>query len=177
MKKLLIASTAACGLAIAAVPAIAQMDGAEAEAYRMTDAQEKQFMDWSAEKRIAYQQWPIDAQEYYWSLTDNQKEVWWNNLNDEQRVRIVRMAPEQRAATWESINTQLGNTSATTARSSNTGTSNRGTTRINYVSNTVVQPTPNDEGPPPPNPPICEPMEQDNCINAEAVGPGYRPST
>ena len=165
MKKLIIASTAACGLAIAAAPAIAQMDDMEAESYMMTDAQEAMYMDWSAENRMTYQEWPKAAQEYYWTLNDNQKSIWWDRLNNEQRVRIVEMAPAQRTAAWQSINSQLsGTATATTTR-----TTSPGNMKINYRSNAVVQPTPGDEGPPPANLPICEPQEQDNCINRGAV--------
>ena len=164
MKKLIIASTAACGLAIAAVPAIADDHMQEAESYMMTDAQEAMYMDWSAENRMTYQEWPIEAQEYYWTLNDNQKSIWWDRLNNEQRVRIVEMAPAQRTAAWQSINSQLsGTATATTTR-----TTSSGNMKINYRSNAVVQPTPGDEGPPPADLPICEPQEQDNCINRGA---------
>ncbi len=165
MKKLIIASTAACGLAIAAAPAIAQMDDMEAESYMMTDAQEAMYMDWSAENRMTYQEWPKAAQEYYWTLNDNQKSIWWDRLNNEQRVRIVEMAPAQRTAAWQSINSQLSGTATATP----TRTTSSGNMKINYRSNAVVQPTPGDEGPPPANLPICEPQEQDNCINRGAV--------
>ena len=166
MKKLIIASTAACGLAAAvAGPALADHH-MEAESYEMTDAQEKMYLNWSAENRMTYQEWPIAAQEYFWTLDDNQKSIWWDSLNNEQRVRIVNMAPQQRMAAWQSINAQLGDTPATATP---TRTTTTGNVKINYRSNAVVQPTPGDEGPPPANLPICEPQEQDNCINRGAV--------
>lgn len=165
MKKLIIASTAACGLAIAAAPALADHHMEDAESYMMTDAQEQMYMNWSAENRMTYQEWPMAAQEYYWTLNDSQKDIWWNTLNNEQRVKIVQMAPEQRMATWKSINTQLSGTATATQ----TRTTTSGNMKINYRSNAVVQPTPNDEGPPPADLPICEPNEQDNCINRGAV--------
>ena len=112
---------------------------------------------------MTYQAWPKAAQEYYWTLNDNQKKIWWDSLNNEQRVRIVEMAPAQRTAAWQSINSQLSGAMSATQTSS-TSTSGR----ITYQSNAVVQPTPGDEGPPPANLPICEPMEQDNCINRSA---------
>ena len=164
MKKLILATTAACGLAIAGAPAIADDHMAEAESYMMTDAQEAMYMNWSAENRMTYQEWPIAAQEYYWTLNDNQKSIWWDSLTNEQRVRIVEMAPAQRTAAWQSINSQLSGSAATTTRSTTSGTA-----KINYTSNAVVQPTPGDEGPPTGDLPICEPMEQDNCINRGAV--------
>lgn len=47
---------------------------------------------------------------------------------------------------------------------------------INYVSNETVQPTPDDQGPPPGDVPICKPAEEDNCINSwEANRTGNRP--
>jgi len=162
MKKLIIASTAACGLALTAVPALADHHN-EAESYMMTDAQEAMYMNWSAENRMTYQAWPIAAQEYYWTLNDSQKKIWWDSLNNEQRVRIVEMAPAQRTAAWQSINSQLsGNMSATQTATTSSNA------RIVYRSNAVVQATPGDEGPPPANLPICEPMQQDNCINRGA---------
>ncbi|MBB3035217.1 hypothetical protein [Alteriqipengyuania lutimaris] len=165
MKKLILATTAACGMALAAVPALADHHN-EAESYMMTDAQEAMYMDWSAENRMTYQEWPIAAQEYYWTLNESQQKIWWDSLNDEQRVRIVEMAPAQRTAAWQSINTQLSGT--TTATTTTRSTMSGGAT-INYSSNAVVQPTPGDEGPPTGDLPICEPMEQDNCINRGAV--------
>ena len=167
MKKLILATTAACGLAVAAVPAIADDHMQDAESYMMTDAQEAMYMNWSAENRMTYQEWPIAAQEYYWTLNDSQKDTWWNRLNNEQRVRIVEMAPAQRTAAWQSINAQLGGASSMPA--TQTRTTRAGSATINYTSNAVVQPTPGDEGPPTGDLPICEPMEQDNCINRGAV--------
>lgn len=164
MKKLIIASTAACGLAIAAAaPALADHH-MEAESYAMTDAQEKMYLDWSAEQRMTYQEWPIAAQEYYWTLNDTQKNVWWNTLTNDQRVKIVNMVPEQRMAAWQSINSQLSGSATATTTSTTSGSA-----KINYTSNAMVQPTPGDAGPPPADLPICEPMQQDNCINRGAV--------
>ncbi len=164
MKKLIIASTAACGLAIAAVPAMADHhmeDGPE-----MTAAQKSMYDGWTAEQRTTYDAWPPEGQEYYWTLDADQQSIWWDSLNDEQRVRIVTMAPQQRMAAWQSINSQLGGRPATATP---TRTTTTGNVKINYRSNAVVQPTPGDEGPPPADLPICEPQEQDNCINRGAV--------
>lgn len=164
MKNLILATTAACGLAIAAVPAFAD-DHMDGDMMELTAAQQTMYDGWSAENRATYDAWPMAAQEYYWTLNDQQRMVWWERLNDDQRVRIVEMAPAQRAAAWQSINSQLGATTpATTTR-----TSSAGNMTINYTNNAVVQPTPGDEGPPPANLPICEPNQQDNCINRGAV--------
>ena len=160
MKNYIFAATAACGLAIASVPAFAQME-TDAESYAMTDAQEQMYMNWSAENRMTYQAWPIEAQEYFWTLDDSQKKIWWDTLNDEQRVKIVMMEPAQQVATWKSINQQLNGTAKPMATTS-------ANAKITYTSNAMVQPTPGDEGPPPANLPICEPMQQDNCINRGA---------
>ena len=50
------------------------------------------------------------------------------------------------------------------------GAGTMGNANIRFVSNARVQPTPGDQGPPPPTAqlPICEPMQQDNCINRGA---------
>ena len=164
MKKLIFASAAACGLAIATVPALAQAD-TDPASYPMTDEQEVIFLDWPAEQRMTYQEWPVEAQEYYWTLDDGQQDIWWNTLNNDQRVTIVMMEPEQRMAAWQSINSQLsGAATGTTTRT----TSAKG--KIKYVSNPVVEPIPASEaGPPPAKLPICKPDQQDNCINRGAV--------
>lgn len=162
MKKIFVAATAACGLAIAAVPAIADDHmGAKME---LTTAQQAMYDGWSAENRMTYDAWPMAAKEYYWTLNDSQKKIWWERLNNEQRVRIVNMAPAQRTAAWTSINSQVTGPAAATP----TRTATSGNMTINYRSNAVVQPTPNDEGPPPATLPICEPNQQDNCINRGA---------
>ena len=160
MKKFVFATAAACGLALGAVPAVGQMN----DSMQMTTAQKAMYDGWTAENRATYDAWPMAAKEYYWTLNDNQKKIWWNSLTNEQRVRIVEMAPQQRAAAWTSINTQL----AGTATATQTGTASTGTMKINYQSNAVVQATPGDEGPPPADLPICEPEQQDNCINRGA---------
>ena len=161
MKNYIFAATAACGLAIASVPAFAQME-TDAESYAMTDAQEQMYMNWSAENRMTYQAWPIEAQEYFWTLDDSQKKIWWDTLNDEQRVKIVMMEPAQQVATWKSINQQLNGTAKPMATTS-------ANAKITYTSNAMVQPTPGEAGPPPEKLPICEPNQQDNCINRGAV--------
>ena len=151
MKNYILAATAACGLAVAAVPAIAQMES-DAETYVMTDAQEQMYMNWPAENRTTYQAWPMN----------NQKKIWWDTLNNDQRVKIVMMEPAQQTATWNSIYQQLNGTATPMATTS-------ANAKITYSSNAVVQPTPGDAGPPPAKLPICEPMQQDNCINRGAV--------
>ena len=162
MKNIFIASAAACGLAVAAVPAVAQMN----DGMQMTTAQKAMYDGWSAENRTTYDAWPMAAKKYYWTLNDHQKKIWWESLNDQQRVRIVEMAPQQQAAAWQSINSQLGGTATATTTSTRSTTS--GNMKMTYTSNAMVQPTPGDEGPPPANLPICEPMQQDNCINRGA---------
>lgn len=166
MRNLILAGAAA--LAFSAAPAMAQdtAQDMEAEAYNMTPAQQQMFMNWEDDKRIAYTRWPIEVQEYYWTLNDNQRRGWWV-LNDEQRMRIVGMAPQQRAAAWTSIMNQM--TGATTMPATTT-TSTATSGDIRYRSNAVVQPTPYDEGPPVGDVPICSENEQDNCINAWEAG-------
>ena len=83
-------------------------------------------------------------------------------LDDEQRVKIVMMEPAQQVATWKSINQQLNGTAKPMATTS-------ANAKITYTSNAMVQPTPGDAGPPPEKLPICEPNQQDNCINRGAV--------
>ncbi|NCP18794.1 MAG: hypothetical protein GW855_06510 [Erythrobacter sp.] len=160
MRNLIIASTAACGLALAAAPAIAQQQ----QYTQLTASQQATYDAWTAENRATYDAWPMEAQTYYWTLNDSQADIWWNTLNNDQRVKIVQMMPQQRTAAWQSINSQLNGTATGTT----TSTRSAGMTKINYMSNAVVQPTPGDAGPPPANLPICEPMQQDNCINRGA---------
>ena len=162
MKKILIAATAACGLAAATVPAVAQME--QGTMVEMTTAQKAMYDGWPAENRATYDAWPTAAKEYYWTLNDNQKNVWWNTLNNEQRVRIVEMAPQQRAAAWQSINSQLSGTATATATTTRTTTA--ANTRINYNGTPTVQNI--DTSPAPAELPICSPEQQDNCINRGA---------
>lgn len=50
------------------------------------------------------------------------------------------------------------------------------TPTINYVSNETVQQTPEDDGPPSTDVPICKAGQEDNCINSwEANRTGNRP--
>ncbi|MBU1605953.1 MAG: hypothetical protein KKD08_03975 [Alphaproteobacteria bacterium] len=145
----------------------------DAGAYNMTPAQQQMFMNWEDDQRIAYTRWPIEVQEYYWTLSDNQMRGWWV-LNDEQRMRIVDMQPQQRAAAWTSIMNQMNGATPMPATPSATTTAPRtaNTTvgNIQYRSTAVVQNTPGDQGPPTGDVPICSPNEQDNCINAWEAG-------
>ena len=164
MKNFILAATAACGLAIAAAPATAQMDGS----VQMTAAQKAAYDGWSAENRATYDAWPMDAKTYYWTLPDSQKKIWWNNLDNEQRVKIVMMTPADRTAAWTSINTQLGNTTPTT-RTLTTETMTMtptGLSRMTFKSAGQVQAI--DTSPAPAELPICTPEQQDNCINRGA---------
>ncbi|MDP4539652.1 hypothetical protein Q9K01_08465 [Qipengyuania sp. DY56-A-20] len=173
MRNLILAGAAA--LAFSAAPAMAQntAQDMDAGAYNMTPAQQQMFMNWEDDQRIAYTRWPIEVQEYYWTLNDNQMRGWWV-LNDEQRLRIVDMQPQQRAAAWTSIMNQMSGATPMPATPSATTTAPRtaNTTvgNIQYRSTAVVQNTPGDQGPPTGDVPICSPNEQDNCINAWEAG-------
>ena len=94
-------------------------------------------------------------------------------LNNEQRVRIVGMTPAQRTQAWTAIASQMAgnmNNASATGSANMSNTASARSTNIRFVSNARVQPTPGDQGPPPPTAqlPICEPMQQDNCINRGA---------
>ncbi len=163
MKKQILAATAACGLAITAVPALADHH-MEGDGMTMTATQKAMYDSWSAENQMTYDAWPMEAQTYYWTLNDNQKKIWWDKLTDDQRVKIVAMTPEQQTTAWTSINAQLNGTATATTTATTSSAA-----KINYSSNPVVQPTPGDAGPPPAKLPICEPEQQDNCINRGAA--------
>ena len=169
MKTLIYAGAAA--LAIAAAPAVAQdMDDMD-----LTVSQQAMYDGWTVDQRTTYDAWPVEAQTYYWTLDDMQQDVWWNNLNDDQRVRIVGMDEQQQMATWTSIRSQMkavnSNASPTaTAATSAAATARSGSPR--YVSGEVLQTTPastNANG----EYPICQGDVQDNCINPRAAGKNW----
>lgn len=174
MRNLILAGAAA--LAFSTTPAMAQDTDPEmdAGAYNMTPTQQQMYMDWEDEQRIAYSRWPTNVQEYYWTLNEDQTRGWWV-LTDEQRVRIVGMAPEQRAAAWTSVMNQMtGAATMPATASARATTAPRATTatagNIQYRSTERVQATPGDQGPPTGEVPICSANEQDNCINAWEAG-------
>ncbi|WP_181950864.1 hypothetical protein [Aurantiacibacter spongiae] len=175
--KTFLAATAAVGLALTAAPGIAQD-------MEMTTQQQTMYDGWSAEQQSTYDAWPMNAKTYYWTLDAGQQEIWWNNLNNEQRVRIVGMTPAQQTQTWASINSQLNGNSAmannsghmsnNSGMSGNTTATSRSTTsgNVRFVSNEVVQ-----NAPAPHNGeyPVCSSSRQDNCMNpweAGRRGPG-----
>ena len=179
MKKLL-AATAALGLAITAVPATAD-DHMDGDMMEMTDMQQSMYDGWSAENQATYDAWPMEAQTYFWTLNDSQKNTWWTLLNNEQRVRIVGMTPQQRTAAWNSINAQVnGTATAPAATAGATNASTTATTRgnVQFVSNEMAQATPagyrstanaSDL-------PVCSANQQDGCINSwEKNRTGTRP--
>lgn len=172
MKSLIYAGAAA--LAIAATPALADdhMDGTE-----LTVTQQAMYDAWTAEQQTTYDAWPVEAQTYYWTLDEMQQDVWWNNLNDEQRVRIVAMTIPQRTAAWTSISNQLN--AANNAASSNASATARSTPSatsgsINYRGNAMVQDIP---APHQGEYPVCKGDLDDNCINPREAGKdwGNRP--
>ncbi len=159
-------------LAGVATPAVAQ-DGA----MELTTQQQTMYDGWTAEQQTTYDAWPMAAQTYYWTLDDMQKDVWWNALNNEQRVRIVGMNAQQRTAAWQSIRNQVND--ATTSAAATSTTSSSATTRsssanasgnMRFVQNAVVQDAPaphNGEYPP------CRGDLTDNCINPREAGLDY----
>ncbi len=151
----------AAALAFTAAPAVAQNDMA-GQSYEWTDTQKSMYDRWPADRRTAYDAWPPEVQEYYWTLQPTQAEGWWM-LNDNQRLRIYEMTPQQQATAWTQIATQMNAAPAASSRS--TAGAN-----MRFVSNAVVQNTPGDQGPPTGEVPICSANEQDNCINAWEAG-------
>ena len=172
-------------LAGVATPAIADDHD---DMMELSAQQQSMYDGWSAEQQTSYDAWPMEAQTYYWTLDDMQKDIWWNALNDAQRVRIVGMNDQQRMAAWQSIRSQMaGSTNATTPNSTtaNTGATNTATTgntgmetrssssknsNIRFVENAMVQNIPaphNGEYPP------CKDGRTDNCINPREAGLNY----
>ena len=178
--KALFAATAAIGLALS-VPAMAQT-------VEITTEQQAMYDGWPAENQATYDAWPAEAQTYYWTLDDAQADVWWNMLNDEQRVRIVGMTPEQRMAAWTSINNQVN--AATNATAGTTGTANASTTaqatspamsgNIQFKRSEMVQTLPASSASSSAlvsgDLPVCKKDQQDGCINSwEKNKTGTRP--
>lgn len=186
--KTLLATGAALGLIMAAAPVTAQtaMDDsmATATSTELSTTQQTAYDGWPADRQTTYDAWPAEAQSYFWTLNQDQMRGWWA-LNDEQRVRIVGMAPEQRTAAWTSILSQLTGAAPASATSSasaaampgpasartTTAPRNSAASRnIEFRSTERVQATPNDQGPPDGEVPVCSANEQDNCINAWESG-------
>ena len=169
MRNLILAGAAA--LMFSAAPAMSQdmSQDMDAGAYDMTPTQQKMFMSWEDEKRIAYTRWPVNVQEYYWTLNEDQMRGWWV-LNDEQRMRIIGMAPQQRAAAWTSVMNQMTGATAMPVTAATTRTATATSGNIDYRRMERVQATPNDQGPPVGELPICTANQQDNCINAWEAG-------
>ena len=162
MRNIILAGAAA--LALTAAPAIAD-DHMEADAYMWTDAQEAMYDGWPADRQTAYDAWPANVQEYYWTLTPAQTNGWWM-LNDEQRVRIYEMTPQQRSTAWTQIAAQMNgsSTTATTATAASTSAS----TSPRFVSNEVAQPITRSTAAniSAEDLPVCTPNQQDGCINS-----------
>ncbi|UVI38644.1 hypothetical protein [Qipengyuania spongiae] len=184
--KTLLAAGAAISLALGTAPAIAQSDEMP-----MTAQQQTMYDAWPADRQSSYDAWPMEAKTYFWTLNDQQKSGWWV-LNDEQRMRIIGMTPQQRTAAWTSIMNQMSGTAATATTAAPAGSATATTgARTNqaaaggmastsgamrFVSSERVQPTPDDQGPPSGDVPICTANQQDNCINSwEARKTGNRP--
>lgn len=162
-------------LAGVATPAIADDHD---DMMELSAQQQSMYDGWSAEQQTSYDGWPMEAQTYYWTLDDMQKDIWWNALNDDQRVRIVGMNDQQRMAAWQSIRSQMaGSTNATTPNSTTTGKTGMATrssssmnSNIRFVENAMVQNIPaphNGEYPP------CKDGRTDNCINPREAGLNY----
>lgn len=163
MKKLLMTSLAAA-TAMAMAPSAMADDHMEMQV-ELTTQQQAMYDGWSDANRTAYDAWPADVQEYYWTLTPMQTRAWWQ-LNDEQRVAIFNMAPTQRTATWQSIAQQLSERSATPATTRTAAAGN-----MRYQSNAMVQDVPANrvQG----DYPICKGQEEDSCIQPRAAGKNY----
>lgn len=162
-------------LAGVATPAIADNHD---DMMELSAQQQSMYDGWSAEQQTSYDAWPMEAQTYYWTLDDMRKDIWWNALNDAQRVRIVGMNDQQRMAAWQSIRSQMaGSTNATTPNSATTGNTGMATrssssmnSNIRFVENAMVQNIPaphNGEYPP------CKDGRTDNCINPREAGLNY----
>ena len=175
--KILLSAGAALGLALTAAPALADnhMDG-----MTMTAAQKTMYDGWTAEQRSTYDAWPMNAKTYYWTLDDMQRDVWWNTLNNEQRVRIVGMTPQQRTAAWTSISNQMNagsNAMASNATTQARTTSPRMNGEIQFRRSERVQMMPSGyqqagAG----ELPVCTPNQQSGCINSwERNRTGTRP--
>lgn len=184
MKRTLLTAAAALSFAAPVATAIAQDTVVAADAagnvYVMTAPQKTLYDAWPADRRAMYDAWPNAAKVYYWTLTPEQVEGWWV-LNDDQRVRIVGMTPDQRLAAWTAINAQMNaraNANAsTTGQMASSGTMTGGA--MQFVKRELAQPITASadaaalaSG----DLPICKKGQQDGCINSyEKTGKGTKP--
>lgn len=166
MKKFLMTSVAAAA-AIGMAPSAMADHHMEAQV-ELSAEQQATYDGWAEANRAAYDSWPADVQGYYWTLDPMQAKAWWQ-LNDEQRVAIFGMAPNQRAATWQSIAQQMNERKATAkTTTSASATSNARTTSVSYQSGAVVQTVPTNKvtG----EYPLCNNGRTDACMNPWEAG-------
>ena len=176
MKTLMMAGAAALAMATLPVAASAQQatTATTADKRPMTAEQKAMYDGWTVAQRTTYDAWPMNAQTYYWTLDDMQRNVWWNSLDDAQRVQIVGMNANQRTAAWTSIRNQVNSANnATSSSASTTATSNmnsRNSGTVTFRRNEMVQtaPAPHTGEYPP-----CRGNMQDNCINPREAGLNY----
>jgi len=180
MKNIILAGAAA--LSMTASPALSQSTAMGDDDYIMNDEQTVMYDQWPADRQTMYGEWPADVQEYYWTLDPMQTEAWWM-LNDRQRVAIYRMTPPQRTQAWTAIGTQLdaartqgASSNAAMAQSDQTMPGDARSRSMEgspqFVSNEMVQDTPNDRMTPGEYPP-CRGDRQDSCINPREAGLDY----
>ncbi|NVD44027.1 hypothetical protein [Qipengyuania atrilutea] len=161
-----------------------QMNNMDNMSMEMNAQQQAMYDSWPADRQTTYDAWPGEIQTYYFTLDDTQREAFWMLTND-QRQRVYALTPTQRTAAWNSIMTQMNAMNNDTAMPGNSASSNMSSTartttannssamgsgNIRFVSNQRVQNTPNDQGPPTGDVPICSEGEEDNCINAWEAG-------
>ncbi|MCP9222945.1 hypothetical protein MKP08_09320 [Erythrobacter sp. LQ02-29] len=180
--KTILAATAAMGLAIAAVPAVAQMNNdsmgeMNSTGMQMTAQQQAAYDGWRQSRQAAYDTWDDKTKTYFWTLDPMEMEGWWA-LSDAQKAKVLSMTPEQQAQTWASIKSQLASTPATSSTtssttssgmsSSNSGNMSSSASTPRYVSNEMVQNMGASKKPAGGDYPVCTKNMTDNCVNPGA---------
>ncbi|WP_143738200.1 hypothetical protein [Erythrobacter donghaensis] len=67
-----------------------------------TADQDPRLASLPAEKQEAVKAWPPATQDYFWSLSDERKELFWR-LSDPDKVRLSELPEEQQASAWAQI--------------------------------------------------------------------------
>lgn len=159
------AAAVAVALSPAALSAQGSINSIDDKRPDMTEQQMADYESWPEDRRTMYDTWTPEYQAYYWTLTPAQTEGWWV-LNPQQRTQVYAMTPEQQSAAWNSIVAQMNGTDMSARAANTTGAST--TAQVNYESNAMVQPVPQNtvQG----EYPVCQSEADDACINPWAAG-------
>lgn len=80
----------------------AQVEPAPAPSTGSNAADAAEMAGWPADQRQAYDAWPVEAQDYFWTLTPERKALFFR-LRDTDRLTLLTMDEAGRAEAWAMI--------------------------------------------------------------------------